>query len=103
MEQYDLFDVLGRTGYGMNARTRIGRESAFLTLNDGWLNSYADKPRAVIKAFASQFALGGTEALESDELARTPLVRTAGGILALRGAGGAPNILREMKQRLFAA
>jgi|GEM_PF-5658178 len=43
---------------------------------------------------------GGTEALERDELARTPLAGPAGGVLALRGA---PNILREMKQRLFAA
>lgn len=103
MQQYDLFDVLGRTGYGMNARTRIGRESEFLKQNESWLNGYADKPRAVIKAFVGQFAIGGTEALESEELARTPLVRTAGGIIALRGAGGAQQVLRDTKQRLFAA
>lgn len=103
MEQFDLFDVLGRTGYGMNARTRTGRESAFLEQNQIWLNSYADKPRAVIKAFAGQFAIGGTEALESEELGRTPLVRSAGGIIALRGAGESKQILQETKRRLFAA
>lgn len=102
MQQYDLFDVLGRTGYGMNARTRMGRESEFLNQNEIWLNGYAEKPRAVIKAFASQFAIGGTEALESEELARTPLVRRAGGIVALRSVGGAQQVLRETKQRLFA-
>lgn len=102
MQQYDLFDVLGRTGYSMNARTRMGRESEFLHQNEIWLNGYADKPRAVIKAFASQFALGGTEALESEELGRTPLVRGAGGIIALRGAGESKQILQETKRRLFA-
>lgn len=103
MQQYDLFDVLGRTGYGMNARTRIGRESEFLHQNEIWLNGYADKPRAVIKAFAGQFAIGGTEALESKELGRTPLVRSAGGLIALRVAGESKQILQETKRRLFAA
>ncbi|MDO9227696.1 MAG: DEAD/DEAH box helicase family protein [Pseudomonadota bacterium] len=102
MADYDLFDVLGHAAYAMPARTRSGRETAFLAGNAPWLESLAPPPRAVIRAFASQFARGGTEALESERLGQTPDVKRAGGLNLLRPLGGARIVLQQTKERLFA-
>ena len=103
MNNYDLFDVLGYAAYTMPAKTRSGREAAFLADHGTWLNGFASQPRAVIRAFASQFERGGTEALESERLGQTPDVKQAGGLNVLRSLGGARAVLQQTKERLFAA
>lgn len=102
MTEFDLFDVLGYAAYAMPAKTRIGRESAFLDIHRAWLSGMETRPRTVIRAFASQFARGGTEALESEYLGRTPAVRQAGGLSVLKPLGGARVALQQTKERLFA-
>ena len=59
--------------------------------------------RATIEAIADQFKLGGTEGLENPHIWQTPAVTAAGGIVALRSAGEPKALLKETKERMFAA
>lgn len=56
-----------------------------------------------MRAIASQFERGGTDGLENPEIFRTPEVRTAGGLAALKLAGNPRELLVETKARMFAA
>ena len=58
---------------------------------------------ATLSALARQFARAGTDGLENPEVFQTPEVARAGGIRALRALGQPADILRETKERLFAA
>ncbi len=99
--EYDLYDVLAELGYGQAARTKSERADAFNWKHDAWLGTLSPAMAATIKAIASQFAKGGTEALETSELWGVPEVKSAGGIKAL---GDNPAVqVQDTKERLFAS
>ncbi len=102
-EEYDLYDVLGELGWGMRPRTRHDRALAFTYKHEDWLDGLPARAAATIKAIASQFERGGTEGLESSQIFQTPEVKAAGGLAALQAAGQPAELLRETKQRMFAA
>ena len=52
---------------------------------------------------ADQFAKGGTEDLENIYIFQTPEVQEAGGVAALATAGDPAAVIRETKERIFAA
>jgi type I restriction enzyme R subunit len=102
-QEFDLYDVLGDLGYGMAPRTRVERADAFGYKNAAWLEGIAAEAAATVRAIASQFARGGTEGLENPQVFEVPEVARAGGIGALRKAGKPAEVLRETKERMFAA
>lgn len=103
MSEYDLYDVLGKLGYDLPARTRRQRAEAFPIQNKGFLEYMPLKTRATLLALIAQFAYSGVEGLESTELFSTPKVKRAGGLAALQDAGKPAEIIHETKMRLFAA
>ena len=54
-------------------------------------------------SFGHQFALGGTDALETPALWEVPEIKKAGGLDALKSLGQPVDVIREAKGRLFAA
>jgi type I restriction enzyme R subunit len=104
MEDYDLYDVLADVGYGMSPHTRLERAEAFSYKQADWLGQMPPATAKTVQAIAAQFARGGTEGLESDQLLRTPEVKNAGGLNALKAlARPAREVLNETKERIFAA
>lgn len=103
MNDYDLFDVLADLAYGLLPRTREERALAFGYKHAAWLAAFPTPARATIEAIAGQFALGGTEGLENPHMFATPEVQAAGGLKALAAAGEPKTLLRETKERMFAA
>jgi type I restriction enzyme, R subunit len=103
MAAYDLYDVLAELGYGLAPRTREHRAEAFGYKHAGWLAGLPAPGAATLSALARQFARAGTDGLESPEVFQTPEVARAGGVGALRALGRPADILRETKERLFAA
>ncbi|MEQ1776681.1 MAG: type I restriction-modification enzyme R subunit C-terminal domain-containing protein, partial [Burkholderiales bacterium] len=103
MNDYDLYDVLASTGYGLLPRTREERALAFRYKHAGWLSQKQHDTKAVIEAIADQFALGGTEGLESQYIWQTPEVAAAGGLHALGAQNQPRDLIRETKERIFAA
>ena len=103
MQAFDLYDVLADLGYGMAPRTRVERAEAFGYKNSKWLDGIPVEAAAAVKAIASQFARGGTEGLENPQVFEVPEVQKAGGLNALRSAGRPAEVLRETKERMFAA
>jgi type I restriction enzyme R subunit len=103
MGEYDLYDVLAELGYGLAPRTRVGRAEAFNYKHRDWLEQLPAAAAETLKALASQFVRGGTEGLESPQVFDTPEVTKAGGLPALKPLGRPAEIIRETKERLFAA
>jgi type I restriction enzyme R subunit len=103
MTDYDLYDVLAELGYGLAPRTREHRAEAFSYKHASWLAGLPAPGAATLSALARQFARAGTDGLESPEVCQTPEVARAGGVRALRTLGNPAAILRETKERLFAA
>jgi len=103
MEDFDLYDVLGDLGYGLSPRTRKGRAEAFTYKQAAWLASLPPQTAAAIKAITEQFAQAGTDGLENRELFQTPEVRQAGGLAALKVAGEPAELVRQTKEKVFAA
>jgi type I restriction enzyme R subunit len=103
MASYDLYDVLAELGYGMAPRTRTERADAFAYKSESWLGDLPSSMAATLKALAGQFARGGTDELENPQVFQTPDVVSAGGLDALKALGKPAEILRETKERLFAA
>lgn len=103
MREYDLYDVLAELGYGLAPRTRVERSEAFSYKHEGWLGGLPPKTGSTLKALAGQFARGGTDELENPQVFGTPEVVRAGGLEALKALGKPAEILRETKERLFAA
>jgi type I restriction enzyme R subunit len=54
-------------------------------------------------ALTQQFARGGTEELETREVLQTPAVARVGGLAALKKVGEPAQVLRQTRERLFAA
>ena len=76
---------------------------AFTYKHEEWLDALPAAAAATIKAVASQFERGGTESLENQQLFQTPEVKSAGGLAALQAAGKPADLLKETKERMFAA
>ena len=103
MKEYDLYDVLAELGYGLSPRTRVNRAEAFNYKNDSWLSGLPATMAATLKALAGQFARVGTDGLENPNVFKVPEVVKAGGLAALKALGKPAQILRETKERMFAA
>jgi Type I site-specific restriction-modification system, R (restriction) subunit and related helicases len=104
MEDYDLYDVLADVGYGMSPHTRLERAESFTYKQADWLGQMPEATAKTVQAIAAQFARGGTEGLESNQLLQTPEVRNAGGLNALKALERpAREVLTETKERIFAA
>lgn len=104
MEDYDLYDVLADVGYGMSPHTRVERAESFSYKQADWLGQMPEATAKTVQAIAAQFARGGTEGLESNQLLRTPEVQKAGGLNALKALERpAREVLNETKERIFAA
>jgi len=103
MTEYDLYDILAELGYGLNPRTRDERAQAFIYKHKGWLFGLATPTRATLEALAAQFVRAGTDGLENPQVFQMPEVVRAGGLAALRVLGRPAEVLRETKERLFAA
>jgi type I restriction enzyme R subunit len=103
MTDYDLYDVLGELGYGLNPRTCPERADAFGYKHTGWLNSLPPAASETLRRLAAQFAHGGTDALENPHVFEISDVQAAGGLDALRVIGNPADVLRETKERIFAA
>lgn len=104
MEDYDLYDVLADVGYGMSPHTRLERAESFGYKQADWLGQMPPATAETVRAIAAQFARGGTEGLESDQLLRAAEVRNAGGLRALNALGRpAREVFNETKERIFSA
>lgn len=103
MTDYDLYDVLGELGYGLNPRTCPERAQAFSYKHADWLASLPKPTAATLEALASQFARDGTPGLENPHVFEMSEVRAAGGLGALKAIGNAGEVLHETKERMFAA
>lgn len=103
MESYDLYDVLADLAYGLSPKTRTERAESFEYKHCSWLASLPEKAAATLKALASQFSRAGTEGLENPNVFRTNEVRKAGGLEALKALGNPADVLKETKERMFAA
>lgn len=103
MDDYDLYDVLAELGYGLAPRTRAERSAAFTYKHREWLDRLPAAARATLLAIAAQFARAGTDSLENPEIFHVREVRDAGGLPALAALGSARDVLRETKERMFAA
>jgi type I restriction enzyme R subunit len=103
MDDYDLYDVLAELGYGLAPRTRSERAQAFAYKHEGWLTTLPPQTAATLKVMVAQFARAGTDSLENPHIFDLPEVHQAGGLAALRVLGEPARILRETKERIFAA
>jgi len=101
--EYDLYDILAELGWGMNPRTRRERTLAFTYKHEDWIKGLPGKTADTIRAIAGQFERGGTEGLENPQIFQTPEVKAAGGLKALERAGEPSELLKETKERMFAA
>ncbi len=101
--EYDLYDVLAELGWGMSPRTRHDRTMAFNYKHEDWIKGLPGNTAATIRAIAGQFERGGTEGLENPQIFQTPEVKAAGGLAALESAGEPNELLKETKERMFAA
>lgn len=100
---YDEYDVLATTAYAVPPRTRDDRAARFALDNGAWLGPMAPDSKAAILALTQQFARGGTEELETPAVLRVPAVAKAGGLAALKKVGEPAQVLRQTRERLFAA
>jgi type I restriction enzyme R subunit len=103
MEEFDLYDVLGELAYGLDAKSRLDRAISFRYKHATWLSSLPAATSATVEALARQFVRAGTDELENPGVLSTPEVSSAGGLAALRILGSPAAVLRETKERLFAA
>ena len=92
LDDCDFYDVLASIGWNEHPRRRSARA--------GRVRDAAPRPLPIIRALARQFALGGTEALESERLREVAAVREAGGLAALAAAG--EGAMPALKRRLLA-
>lgn len=100
---YDEYDVLAQTAYAATPRTRDDRAARFALDNATWLGPMPPDSKAAILALTQQFARGGTEELETPSVLRVPAVARVGGLAALKKIGEPSQVLRQTRERLFAA
>ena len=106
MKDYDIFDILAKTVFGMHPKTQKERVEMFENNNEEWFNTLPIGAVDVIKALVRQFgdAPGGISELENlrDTFNAAP-VKNAGGVDMLEAVPGkeVSEILTEIKERLF--
>ena len=103
LDEYDLFDVLIEIAYGKKAIKKIQRVMDFQTKEHTWLSSIPQEAKDVLIAIVNQFAICGTDCMESNEIFNIYDVKQAGGLKVLNKDGNAKNLILEAKLRLFAA
>lgn len=101
MNDYDMFDFFGHLGYKAKAWKRTERGSHYIAENQTWLEQMDKNAAVVLKAFGYQFALDGTDSLETPSLWQVPVIKNAGGINALKTLGSPNDVILEAKKRLF--
>lgn len=101
MNDFDLYDFFGKHGYHARALTRPQRGAEYIHANTAWFADMDAKSAIVLKGLGHQFALDGTEALESSALWEVPEIKLAGGINALRALGAPTQVMQDAKMRLF--
>lgn len=101
MNDFDLYDFFGKHGYHARALTRPQRGAEYINANTAWFADMDAKSAIVLKGLGHQFALDGTEALESSALWEVPEIKLAGGINALRALGAPTQVMQDAKMRLF--
>ena len=72
-----------------------------MNTNAAWFAGMDAKSAIVLKGFGTQFAQGGTEALETSALWAVPEIAQAGGLDALRVLGKPAQVMQDAKMRLF--
>ena len=101
MGDFDLYDFFGHHGYHAKALRRPERGAQYVNAHKGWFDGMDPKAATVLRGFGNQFALGGTEALETPSLWDVPEINLAGGLSALRVVGNPVQVMHEAKGRLF--
>jgi len=102
-QECDLYDVLAQLGFGYIPKTRLERAVTFGFKNKQWLKTYPDRTQNVLVAIAGQFAKGGIEELETENLFDTAEVLQKGGFEALIGLPKEPKyFIEQTKLRLLA-
>jgi len=101
MNDFDLYDFFGHHSYFARALTRAERGINYMDANAAWFAGMDDKPAIVLRGLGTQFAKGGTEALEIPTLWDVPEIARAGGVDALRLLGKPADVMQEAKARLF--
>jgi type I restriction enzyme R subunit len=101
MNDFDLYDFFGKYGYHARALKRPERGELFINHNQSWFSGMDDKAAIVLKGLGHQFAQGGTDALESQNLWEVPEIKLAGGLNALRGLAAPAQVMHDAKARLF--
>ena len=103
MTDYDTYDLFAHHGYHARALKRPDRKIIYLDVNRPWFEAMDAKAATVLRCLGHQFEIGGTEALETPTLWEVPEIRIAGGSDALKSIGKPVTVMRDAKQRLFAA
>jgi type I restriction enzyme R subunit len=103
MLEYDSYDFLVHHSYRARALKRSERNRVYLAYNQQWFDDMDANAASVLRALGRQFELGGTEALETSALWDVPEIRRAGGFNALRRLGAPASVMKDAKERLFAA
>lgn len=101
MNDFDLYDFFGKHGYHTRALRRPERGAAYVSAHAAWFDGMQAKTAIVLKGLGTQFAQGGTDALEANALWDVPDIRQAGGIEALRALGRPAEVMQDAKMRLF--
>lgn len=101
MTDFDLYDFFGHHGYHARALRRHERGGLFISSHRPWFDGMAPKAAVVLKGLGHQFAVGGTDALETPALWDVPEIKLAGGLDALRALGKPTDVMRDAKARLF--
>lgn len=103
MADFDLYDFFGHHGYRAKALRRPERGEHYVSAHKSWFDGMDPKAATVLRGLGNQFALGGTEALETPSLWDVPEINLAGGLAALRVVGNPVQVMHEAKGRLFGA
>ncbi|HSI10678.1 MAG TPA: DEAD/DEAH box helicase family protein, partial [Chthoniobacter sp.] len=103
MSDFDLYDFFGHHGYHARALRRPERGANYLDANAEWFAGMDGKSAIVLRGLGTQFAQGGTDALETPSLWDVPEIARAGGINALRALGEPASVMQDAKARLFRA
>jgi len=101
MNDFDLYDFFGHHGYHARALRRPERSAHYLNTNAAWFAGMDGKCAIVLKGLGTQFAQGGTDALETSALWAVPEIKQAGGLDALYALGQPVQVMQETKARLF--
>lgn len=101
MADFDLFDFFGKHGYHARALKRPERGAEYVNAHAAWFAGMEAKSAIVLRGFGTQFAQGGTDALETPALWAVPEIAQAGGLDALRALGAPVQVMQDAKMRLF--